>query len=254
MIELRELRFTRERLAKMDKKERDFLIVLGHVTNDLMSLHRLVIACHNYPTHEPILTSAGITQSLVVTKMLIGLICESWTFVCRELLHPPLLKLYMPIIEQKAPEGKIALDKLKDYFQGTPKAKRHLTNLRNDFAFHYDSHKWNLDIWQQATDDELVFYLSHLRVNSFYQLSGVVTTRAMLSRIDPDVGQALKTIFGETIEVVNWLLTLTHSALLAAAFRYLGEDEVFRGPVHQLSAAPALESVTAVPWFIEERG
>jgi hypothetical protein len=112
---------------------------------------------------------------------------------------------------------KTALASLKGYFQGSQ--SRNITKIRHDFAFHYQSHKWNLETWVHAADKELVFHLSETRVNSFYELSHAAATRALLLSVSPDPEVAFGKIAKEAVDVSNWLLTVTHAALAVGVRR-----------------------------------
>jgi hypothetical protein len=249
-ITLHELHFTKEALSRMDKKERDFLLVLGHVTNDLMAVHRLVLVTGNFPMNNRTIRQAGTSQNLVMIRVLIGLMHETWTFIARELLQQPLYGRYVAKIKQDFPNGREALDRLKDYFQGS-KGEKNVETVRNDFAFHYPSHKWKLDAWQRAPQEELVFHLADRRVNSFYELSYAVVMREMLARVGSDPQIALNKLMDETVKVSGWLLDLTHDALVIAAERYASPGRPIIARRQDVPVRDA-ESV-AVPCFVKGR-
>ncbi len=250
-VPVNEVRFDRNALKKMDPAERRLMIIMGHVTNDLMAVHRLLIYCNNHPTKRHLLHVAGVCQSLVVNRFLMGMMREIWKVLEREVIRSPALgKHYHDAMGRNFPKESGDLQRLKTYFGSTQ--GKHLLRIRDKFVFHYQTDEWDIENhWEKVPEDNLVFHISQMRVNSFYEFSHEVITRAMLAEADADLGKAFAIVYDDVLKVSGWLLGVVHAVMHEAVGRLATNGTL---PVHKVRRVPASNPYTIrVPALVNEK-
>jgi hypothetical protein len=117
-------------LAKVPEAERTFLLLLGHLANELAVLSKLFLFCSEFESDDKWKRRAAPAQALVVGKLLVGKLSEGWELLQQSFFGSKLSQLFEPRL---SPEAKEAIHHLKRYF-----GKENLIrNVRNRYSFHY---------------------------------------------------------------------------------------------------------------------
>ena len=121
---------TKELLRKMEKEERALFLALGHASNQVNALWKLVIILTNGDTDDPVKQRLEGTQTQVFVRLTIGAMWEAWRLVEDRFLKRPLGREYLPLLDRPAAD---ALERLKKRFgKGSG-----LSTIRNNYAFHH---------------------------------------------------------------------------------------------------------------------
>jgi hypothetical protein len=122
---------SRQKLDCLPKPERTFLIVGGHIMNELTVLTRLLLLTIGLLRKASLIEkeSAGV-QLYVLIRIEIGKLFEAWKCMHRIYFSTVPPKAYEPLIPK---EARIALQTLKSYFS----SKHFFKDFRNKVSFHY---------------------------------------------------------------------------------------------------------------------
>lgn len=167
------------KLAAMPADERQLLLLLGHVENEISTLRRLVVFSLQTQSSDPVIDQIAHGRAWVVIRLLIGKLAEGHEVVKKRVQGSPVGKKYIATLN---PAGAAALDRLKKHF-----GKSGLLNkLRNFHAFHYPDDKRIEDGFANVGESEnWEFYLADASGNSFYHASEMVMLYAMLRELGP---------------------------------------------------------------------
>jgi hypothetical protein len=121
---------TKELLHKMAKEERALFLALGHASNQVNVLWKLVIILTNGDTDDPVKQRLEGTQTQVFVRLTIGAMWEAWRLVEDRFLKRPVGREFLPLLDRPAVD---ALERLKKRFgKGSG-----LSTIRNNYAFHH---------------------------------------------------------------------------------------------------------------------
>ena len=121
---------SKELLRKMEKEERALFLALGHASNQVNALWKLVIILTNGDTDDPVKQRLEGTRTQVFVRLTIGAMWEAWRLVEDRFLKRPLGREYLPLLDRPAAD---ALERLKKRFgKGSG-----LSTIRNNYAFHH---------------------------------------------------------------------------------------------------------------------
>ncbi|GAA0033949.1 MULTISPECIES: hypothetical protein [Bradyrhizobium] len=128
MLDVLRMEITEDLLRKMAKEERCLFLALGHASNQVNALWKLVIILTSGDESDPVKQRLKGAQTQIFVRLTIGAMQEAWRLIEGRFLKRPLGRDYLPLLD--APE---ALERLKKRFG---KLNR-LAVIRNNYAFHH---------------------------------------------------------------------------------------------------------------------
>jgi hypothetical protein len=117
---------SKELLRNMAKEERALFLALGHASNQVNALWKLVIVLTNGDTDDPVKQRLEGTQTQVFVRLTIGAMWEAWRLVEERFLKRPLGREYLPLLDQAAAD---ALARLKKRFGKGAACRRSATTM-----------------------------------------------------------------------------------------------------------------------------
>jgi len=121
---------TKDLLRKMAKEERCLFLALGHASNQVNALWKLVIVLTNGDENDPVKPRLEGAQTQIFVRLTIGAMWEAWRLVEDRFLRRPLGREFLPTLDRPASD---ALDRLKKRFgKGSG-----LSTIRNNYAFNH---------------------------------------------------------------------------------------------------------------------
>lgn len=178
-MEITKITLTKKRLEAMPEAERTAVLLMGHASNEINVLRKLLLvtARHGQP-ESSIVDHVQAGQTLIVMRMLLGKCFEAWLMFGKRV--QPLRAKYLPRVR---PPFQEALKELGKHF-----ADGRMAAIRNQLSFHYGDDKNLVEAnWRKIPeDDPWDFYLHDLNVNSFYYASELVITGVLTQLAIPE--------------------------------------------------------------------
>lgn len=176
-MKLRRVILTKSDLAALPQTERSLLLLLGHASNEINVLSKLILMVtrKNAPPSQ-IANNVEAAQVCVLLRVLVGQLHEAWElFRKRVQTNRALHEKYVRLLDT---DGATALNNLKQHFG----ADSPLTRIRNKVAFHYaDGDNLIEQSFQAVANTEpLELYLTIEVGNSFYYASEVIVMSTAL--------------------------------------------------------------------------
>src|SRR5690349_3357785 len=72
------LNLTKAALAKLGPEERSLLLLLGHASNEINVLQKIVLQMRVPNASPHVVQVVGSGQTLIILRVLIGKLCEAW--------------------------------------------------------------------------------------------------------------------------------------------------------------------------------
>lgn len=248
MIDVLRLKFGKQELLKMTPEERAMFLLLGHLSNQVNVLWKIVIVVLNREPTEPVDAKISAAQTQILVRITVGLLWEGWRLVERRLLGSKLGGEYVPLLDVDA---KAALDRLKKQFGSSGI----FVAVRNSYSFHYPCLDELEAAFQQAVKDEADeadwgVYMTRSLLNCFFLGSDLVIAHG----IGKAVGEAdLLTSYAKLLQplgpISNDLSELTFGFAAAIFRRHVG-DELNATIVARIADAPSIGQLT-LPFFME---
>jgi hypothetical protein len=177
LMELYRVILTKSSLATLPPAERSLLLLLGHASNEINVLSKLILmTMRKNAAPSQIANSVEAGQVCVLLRVLVGQLHEAWElFRKRVQANRPLHQKYVPQLDADAAA---ALNNLKRHFG----ANSPLRQIRNKVAFHYtDEDNLTEQSFQALAESEpLELYLTTEVGNSFYYAAEVVVMSTAL--------------------------------------------------------------------------
>ena len=195
-IEVHVLHLSREKLAAAPEGERSLFFLLGHVQNDIMLLNRLFYATAHtdHPSNDKLSRRFGTAQALLLGKLITSKLHGGWEVLQKLYFKNSTSKEYEDILPS---EGKEALSFLKKYFG----KQNIISNVRNDFGFHYPVNKISAALTELSESEELVLYLAKNGPNSLYYACDLIPNHEMVRSIGGhDLQKSYDRLISETAE------------------------------------------------------
>jgi len=232
-------------LNKLPRASRDFVVLAGHMFNELMVLHRLYLSIDRRDD-DSVERKVGDTWSLVLLRVMAGKLCEFWTaterlFFGTQVSNEEWIRSNHSIQQP--------LDRLKKYFR----TKNLIRRIRNEYAFHYSQVDIGETLDDLPADTSLEMYLSDRRGNSTYFFSEAVITGNLLASIDSeDARRAFRTVMDELIAVASDALEFLNH-VIGAHFTNLQRELGGQGHLaEELEVQAVSWSGTQLPLFVAE--
>jgi hypothetical protein len=244
-VKIRRIPLSKDNLLKMESADRAFLLLAGHMQNELNSIHKVFAWClHNRFTDyaSSIEGLANGTQAMIYARVLAGKLCEAWQVLRTAFFGTKLSQRVEPRLHPIAQE---ALQKIKKYFGKS----NVISTVRNSFAFHYSADGFGGN-WEAAADDSsLELILGGTIGNNLYVASELVANMALLNAINVnDREDALRTFFDEVQSVASNFTDLLEGAILAILEEQFGPGLGALGREEEIHPALSYNDV-AIPFF-----
>ncbi|WP_316158715.1 MULTISPECIES: hypothetical protein [unclassified Bradyrhizobium] len=252
MLDILRMDISEDLLRKMAKEERALFLALGHASNQVNALWKLVIVLTNGDAEDPVKQLLEGAQTQVFVRLTIGAMWEAWRLVEDRFLKRPLGKEFLPLLDGPAAE---ALDRLKKRFgKGSG-----LSTIRNNFAFHHPAIDDVDAAFEKAAGEadgeeaDWAVYFNTALLNTFFFVSDYVVVHGMADALgEPDVNEAHRKLLGEMAPVANDLSEFAFGFTAAIFKRHVG-SELTMTVVAKVSDAPDIEGIR-YPFFVETPG
>jgi hypothetical protein len=160
---------TKSKLATLPQAERSLLLLLGHASNEINVLTKLILMVRKDRPPSRIAGRVEAGQACVLLRVLVGQLHEAWELFRKRVQSDRSMTKYVRRLDR---DGAAALANLKKHFGGGSS----LTQIRNKVAVHYsDDHNLTEQSFQAvAATEPLELYLTTQVGNSFYYASEVI--------------------------------------------------------------------------------
>jgi hypothetical protein len=198
-MELHTVILTKRKLAALPEAERSLLVLLGHASNEINVLSKLILMVRKDAPPSQTAEKVEAGQACVLLRVLVGQLHEAWElFRKRVQANRPLHDKYVPLLDA---HGAAALQNLNRHFGG----ESPLTKIRNNVAFHYaDDNNLTEKSFRSVTDTEpLELYLTTQVGNSFYYASELIVMSTALRMAVSGASNDDATAFAELCDIVS---------------------------------------------------
>ncbi|HEX8398352.1 MAG TPA: hypothetical protein VF644_13050 [Pyrinomonadaceae bacterium] len=202
------LEISKVEFDKIDESERIFYIIIGHLSNEITTLEKLLFLSITFSDTNKTLGSINASQSLLIARLIAGKVSEGWELLQKAFFASKVSKVVEPDLSV---EGRNALAELKRYF-----GKENLIRkLRNEFSFHYSPENVRKQLPSVKDIEELEICVTE-KDEPFFVYSEELITKAILEEIDKsDYEKALDKLFAEIMKITrNFRIFCAESAIL----------------------------------------
>jgi hypothetical protein len=246
-MDLHRLIFTKSKLAGLPEAERSLLLLLGHASNEINVLTKLILMTRKDAAPSAIVDHVESGQACILLRVLVGKLHEAWElFKKRVQANRPLADTYLPRLDG---EGIAALSRLNRHFGKSSL----LTAIRNKIAFHYkdDDNLTEESFQSMANAEPLEFYLTNTVGNCFYRASELIVMfsaiKLCMSVTASDEAQAVSKMFDAVIDVSHDITELFTGLIAVITQACMPDLEV---KTENLSDGPKL-STLSLPYFVD---
>jgi hypothetical protein len=228
-MKIHRIKLTIDVLSKMPDNERTFVLIAGHMHNELAILNKLFAWCLSGQTRTtPTESKVNVLQAGSIARILAGKLHEGWQLM-RDAYFGSKLSLELEALLHESTHCSLA--SLKSYFSSA----NLIHTVRNSYSFHYSVDEIARHWHEAALEPDFDFLIGNTYGNSFYQASELAVTMAVLNGINPkDKSAALKAFLEEIQNVASLFNDFLSGVMLVILERALGND---------LSAAAVIEDV-----------
>jgi hypothetical protein len=249
MRDVLKVNLPKTKIMAMSERERAMFLLLGYAANHVALYTKLTILSTNFNSADAIENMLSAAQSLMLTRMVAGVLHETWDGVIRK--HFLSSKDGRQYFEGMDESGKQALASLKKLFGESGL----LANIRNDFAFHYPKLAEMEAACQLAAvdpeqDADWHWFFAKSGWNSFYFLSEIIVMHAVLKAAGcDDFGLAQRRLMVEMRTATNGMVTLLQ-CLIASMWQKHVDNHFDATVVAKLQGKPNLFEF-ALPYFFD---
>jgi len=247
MIEVLRIPISKERLSALPEDERGLLLMLGHVSNQLSMLQKILVLSTNGDPKTEVEQIASAVQTQMLVRLTLSAAYEAWRVVQVRFLSGPLGADYDPRLDAK---GREALGRLKKYF-GKPSL---VYAVRNDYGFHYPKPSDVEAAFQAAmndpdSDDNWQLYFSEHGFNSLFVLSELIYMHGIALKADAaDLESSQRKLMNDlqrtSLDVIEFSRAFVAAVWLKRFGNFMDAEEVVRVEAVRLGDA-------ALPFFVE---
>src|SRR5262249_49779824 len=244
-MKIRRVILTKSDLAALPQTERSLLLLLGHASNEINVLSKLILMVTRKDTPpSQIANNVEAGQVCVLLRVLVGQLHEAWRLLQQRVsTDRPLFNKYVRELDA---DGATALNNLKKHFGGTSP----LTKIRSKVAFHYsDDDNFTEQSFQALAESEpLELYLTTEVGNSFYHGSElIVMSTAIRMVMSGDDAAAFGELCSIAIKVSRDITELFGQLMGVILKGYMPDLEP---PIENHPDGPPL-STLSLPYFID---
>lgn len=225
-MKLKRLKITKSKLSNIPEAERIFLLMAGHMQNEIVSLNKMLMWClsSDGPTSKTESLVDGM-QGFMIARILAGKLNEGWQFITRAYFNT---KISKDLNDQFHESTLKALEELKKYFS----RKNLISLVRNSFSFHYSQNEI-AKYWEEAAcEPDFDFLIGDNSGNTFLQASEIAVAFSLLKSIDPNIETALKKFLNDVQKVVGLFIDFLDGVIFVlltqcfeGEFSHLGVEE-----------------------------
>jgi len=229
----------------MAEAERGFILLAGHMQNEINSLHKVFAWCLHNPSSDRISEIEGLAngvQAMIYARILAGKLWEAWEGLGKAFFGT---RLSQRVESKLHPVAQDALKNIKAYFGKTNAIYR----IRNFFAFHYSIEEFNTH-WKEAADEQTFdLILGGTVGNNLHLAAEFVANTALLNGINPsDKAEALRTFFDEVQSVASNFTDFLEGSIVAILEEQLGSSLATLGREEDVFPVRSYGEV-AIPFF-----
>lgn len=209
------MKLPKPKLLAMGDAERRLLLVLGHASNELSTLQRLVLFSLQPEYEDEIRGKVAVGRANVVIRLLAGKIWETHELVKTRIHNDRAVATkYVPLMMDG---GKAVYERLKKSW-GTDSGQI-LASLRNTHSFHFPQAAAIDAAFDEIEDDEVLeMFLCQHSDGTFYHFAELVFSVASTQTVKRgDFGERLATIskliVNEAAELVHFIQHFTGTLL-----------------------------------------
>lgn len=211
-LKVRRIPLSKALLAQMAESERSFLLLAGHIQNELTSLHKVFAWClHGNCSSESSAIESLVNgvQAQIYARLLAGKLFEAWLALKASFFGS---KLSCSIEGKLHPNSQDSLKAIKTYFNKS----NNIFRVRNSFAFHYSVEEFTSHWREPADEPNFELILGGTVGNNFALASELVVLNAVLNSINPaDKAAALQKFFDEVQSLAEHFTIFLEGALIA---------------------------------------
>lgn len=250
MQKITRIALPKEQLQKLTAVERSLFLLLGHASNQINSLWKLIIVVTNESSTNPVEQKVAAAQTQIFVRLTIGIMREALKLIEKRFLGSPLGKEYGPRL---SPQAKEALDRIKKRFGAPDK----FVVIRDNFAFHHPSlddmeAAFQLAAKSDGDETDWCMYVQDALLNTFFFVSDFVLVHGVANAMgEADVNEAHRKLLGDIAPIANDISTFAFGFAEAIFIKYFGELTAMR--VTEIDDAPKIEGLS-LPWFVETEG
>ena len=238
-MKIRRIPLSKDTLLRMEPAERAFLLLAGHIQNELNSVHKIFAWCLHARLTDRASSIEGLadgTQAMIFARVLAGKLLEARKALDTAFFGTKLSRRVEPRLHPIARE---ALQKIKKYFD---KKNNAIDTVRNSFAFHYSAVEFGLNWEPPANEPSFELILGGTVGNNLHLASELVANAALLKAVGPNSREdALLTFFEEVQSVASNFTDFLEGTILSILEEQFGtsigalgrEEEIF--PIYSYS-------------------
>jgi len=236
-ISVYHFRFTREDLECVPKEEVAFLLQIGGLIHEVISLQKYIYMS-SQGVDNPIERMAENAQGMYFYRLLAGSLFEGWELLTKR--HREYKRIIAKYKSKLDSIAKLAFDKLQKYFSDKNNACQ---RIRNKFSHHHDYGEIIKILSKWPSDDKLDIYLSETHANCRYMASDIVTSLAMLGTTEiKDMQPKLYNLIEEISEVARAFIEVV-SEYLSLIFQEVAEKKNLKGKEIKITDVPSLHEL-----------
>jgi hypothetical protein len=237
----------REQLAAIPREERTLLLVLGHALNEVVILSKLLHFAANANGPNEAYQDAEVGQVLLLLRLAVGKLNETWNLLSTGYFSKKEISLkYYPRLSE---EARACLKDLEKAFaKGSP-----ITSIRTEFSFHAPQDETMEAAFNDLSKNEReVYYLSTSRKNTFYQISELIITHAMLRTVSSGDREIALKILLDTVNSVTNKLVVAVNEIIKCIIQNYKIGNIVKTKLFKILDAPRI-SEFSIPFFTEEK-
>jgi hypothetical protein len=241
-LELKRVSLSRKELKAIPEDERDLLVFLGHLGNEICFLQKYLLWSLKSPEESGPRQKVYHARMSFILRITAGKLYEANTTLRRLYYKSKVSERWRGDLPS---EVQNALKEVKKYFR--PKTNA-IKKIRDKFAFHFD----DIDVLEaiQAVDDPFEIYFAEMNGNCLYDGPHMVTMVAMLQQVDgPDVPDAMAVVAKDMKDVTSYFLTIVHGLICEVLRRNGTLAAGNRTERVVVKGVPDLEQVV-VPYYV----
>lgn len=246
-IDVYEIPISKHDLEKWPADERVLFILVGHASNQIVTLVKFSQLSLEFPTTDNVHSTACAVQTHTLLRLLFGSLAEGYELIRTRLLSKA---FSADLVKRLDPAGSRALKRLKKYF-GSPNA---IIKARNHWAFHYPNDELVESAFQAspAEDGAWCMYLSEKSANSLYLSSDLVISHGLIDATSTaTLRKAFEKMMDDALAVANSMTDLLMSITQALVTKHMPEKIGNLPKPHKIADAPKLKGFS-IPFFLEQ--
>lgn len=255
-MQVHQLKLTKKKLAAMPSAERTVLLLLGHASNEINILSKLILMARKNAPAVKLIDHVEAGQIFIVMRLLIGKLHEAWELFRVRLQADELIR--SKYLSKLGPEADAALKSLNKHFgQKSP-----LTDIRNKLSFHYkdDANLIEANFQRLPETEPWEFYLCRTNGNTFYYASELVVSGGVISLVRAknsseassnltEDAQKFAQLCGIVVSVSRQITSLFGELIASIVSTSIGDD--LEVTVTEIPDGPKL-STFWLPYFFDE--